>query len=159
MELTAAYSSSGAYPASVTTMDGTTSTAYNESMDRLEITYDAYARTQYNYTSGKLDYSVVKNDLKTAAQVGKVDYKYTWEQLTQIVSPGATYDFSYDAYGNRLTTKVGGNTLMTNSYQALNGQLTLSCLLYTSIPPIICQSVIVSPKMVTEIKTAIKGSI
>ena len=50
MQSTAAYSSSGAYPASVTTMDGTTSTAYNESMDRLEITYDAYARTQYNYT-------------------------------------------------------------------------------------------------------------
>ncbi|MCI8510144.1 MAG: hypothetical protein HFJ06_16550, partial [Lachnospiraceae bacterium] len=126
MESTATYSTSGAYPASITTMDGTTSMHYDEAMDRLSIAYDAYARTQYNYTNGKLDYSVVKNDLKTAAQIGKVDYKYTGERLTQIISPGATYNFGYDAYGNRLTTKVGSKTLMTNSYRDYNGCLEQS---------------------------------
>ena len=126
MESTATYSTSGAYPKSVTTMDGTTSTTYDETMDRLDKTEDAYARTQYNYTNGKLDYSVVKNDLKTAAQIGKVDYKDTGERLTQIISPGATYNFGYDAYGNRLTTKVGSKPLMTNSYRSNNGHLNKS---------------------------------
>ena len=126
MQSTATYSSSGAYPASVTTMDGTTSTTYDEGNDRLNSATGAYSKTEYTYTSNSLDYTITQKDKSTNTQLAQVGYQYTGEQLTQIVSPGATYDFSYDAYGNRLTTKVGGNTLMTNSYQNYNGLLEQS---------------------------------
>ncbi len=126
VQSTATYSSSGAYPASVTTMDGTTSTTYDEGNDRLTSATGAYAKTQYNYTSNALDYTVTKKDKTNNATLGEVDYEYTGERLTQLTSPGATYHFGYDAYGNRTTTKVGNRTLITNAYQAYNGVLQQS---------------------------------
>ena len=69
---------------------------------------------------------MTKKDKTNNATLGEVDYEYTGERLTQLTSPGATYHFGYDAYGNRTTTKVGNRTLITNAYQAYNGVLQQS---------------------------------
>ncbi len=53
-------------------------------------------------------------------------YNYTGERLTSITHNGFNYNFTYDGFGNRLTTKVGSQTLMTNTYGANNGWLTKS---------------------------------
>ncbi|MDE5995083.1 MAG: hypothetical protein K2G60_06185, partial [Oscillospiraceae bacterium] len=53
-------------------------------------------------------------------------YNYTDERLTSITHNGFNYNFTYDGFGNRLTTKVGSQALMTNTYAANNGLLTKS---------------------------------
>ena len=40
------------------------------------------------------------------------------------IPPTTTYNFTYDAFGNILTTKVGNTPLSTNTYEAGNGNLS-----------------------------------
>ena len=53
-------------------------------------------------------------------------YNYTGDRLTSITHNGFNYSFTYDNFGNRLSTKVGSQTLMTDTYGANNGLLTKS---------------------------------
>lgn len=53
-------------------------------------------------------------------------YGYTGDRLTSITHNGFNYSFTYDNFGNRLSTKVGSQTLMTDTYGANNGLLTKS---------------------------------
>ena len=53
-------------------------------------------------------------------------YGYTGDRLTSITHNGFNYGFTYDSFGNRLSTKVGSQTLMTDTYGANNGLLTKS---------------------------------
>ena len=53
-------------------------------------------------------------------------YNYTGDRLTSITHNGFNYGFTYDNFGNRLSTKVGSQTLMTDTYGANNGLLIKS---------------------------------
>ena len=53
-------------------------------------------------------------------------YAYEKDRLKSITHNGFSYHFTYDGYGNRLTTKVGSRTLNTNQYESGNGRLIKS---------------------------------
>ena len=68
-------------------------------------------------------------NLTSVVSGGKtVSYSYDDSQtrLTGITHNGFNYNFTYDVFGNVLTTKAAGTTLMTNTYGAGNGLLTKS---------------------------------
>ena len=77
-------------------------------------------------------YNTAQNKLTSVTQAGtKVNYTYAGNRLSGITytgtasgSPSESYSFDYDSYGNVKSTKVGGQTLSTNTYGAKNGALT-----------------------------------
>ena len=70
--------------------------------------------------------STVATGIDGTKQTISNKYNYTNQRLTSITHNGFNYNFTYDGFGNRLTTKVGSQTLMTNTYGANNGMLTKS---------------------------------
>ncbi len=69
--------------------------------------------------------------LGVSAQDTSVKYTYANNRLSQISfgygsanSYNETYNFTYDVYGNVLTTKVGSKSLSTNHYLPYNGGLS-----------------------------------
>jgi len=83
-------------------------------------TYDTTGKLTGVYPasySSNTSYSRVTN----AENVG---YTYNAQnQLTSISTNSTTYTFSYDAYHNPTSTKVGSNSLATYSYNANNGKV------------------------------------
>ena len=53
-------------------------------------------------------------------------YTYTNDLLTNIEHNQTNYQISYDEYGNQQNVKVGNNNLITNTYEANNGNLIKS---------------------------------
>lgn len=49
---------------------------------------------------------------------------YCKTYLNRITSPGTTYSFTYDDFGNILSTKIGDTALSTNTYESGNGNLS-----------------------------------
>lgn len=74
--------------------------------------------TNYTYNAN--------NDWITGASdtMGSVSYSYATRRLAQVTTPSTTYKFSYDVFGNPVSTKIGSRTLLTNSYAENNGNLT-----------------------------------
>lgn len=78
--------------------------------------------TEYTYEadSDKL----TKVEVKSGGAVkGAVEYGYVKDQLDTITHNGFDYSFTYDTFGNPLSTKVAGQTLSTNIYGPRNGFL------------------------------------
>ena len=102
-----------------------------------------YATTySYNLKNGRLNsatdregnctsytYDNASGAVKSVSSAGKtVSYAYdsTDTKLSKITHNGFAYNFEYDAFGKVTKTKVDNVTLMTNTYQANNGNLTKS---------------------------------
>ncbi len=75
--------------------------------------------TSYRYNA--------KNDQLQQVTSGDTSVTYTYDasntSLEAITCHSGTYQFAYDTYGNVVTTKVGEQTLSTNTYAANNGKL------------------------------------
>lgn len=79
--------------------------------------------TTYSYNSNY----TIPTGVTTAGT--SVNYTYAYDRLTGIAFSGTdgkseSYGFNYDIYGNTLSTKVGSQTLSTNTYASNNGVLT-----------------------------------
>ena len=110
---------------------------------RTETDQHGYATTySYNLKNGRLNsvtdregnctsytYDNASGAVKSVSSAGKtVSYGYdsTDTKLSKITHNGFAYNFEYDAFGKVTKTKVDNVTLMTNTYQANNGNLTKS---------------------------------
>ena len=124
IESSMTYTSNGAYASSVTDSRGqTTNYTYLENRGLLSTQEDPRGNvTQYTY-NGSSD-KLTKVEQKSGGVVkAAVEYGYTKDQLTRITHNGFDYTFTYDKFGNPLTTKVAGQTLSTNIYGPRNGFL------------------------------------
>ena len=125
-EATATYDQKGVHIKTVSDMDGVAAEYSYGDSDKLFSLTGRTSTTMYISPDDELNYAVWergKNDTNLSA---KVHYYYTGKNLTKIISPGATYNFEYDAFGNRTKTKVGSTALMTNTYMADNRSLSES---------------------------------
>ena len=78
--------------------------------------------TSYIYNA---DNGLVKS-VTSGGKTVSYDYNNAGTQLKSITHNGFKYNFVYDNFGNVTQTKVGSAVLMTNTYQAKNGNLTKS---------------------------------
>ena len=96
---------------------------YDKQSGRLNSTTDAEDnRTEYTYNADNGNLTKVTAGGKTVSYA----YDSSKTRLTGITHNGFNYNFTYDAFGNVLTTKAAGTTLMTNTYGSGNGLLTKS---------------------------------
>ena len=128
-----------------------TDSKYSDSGDKLEYTIDSLRnKTTYGYKTNDLRVASVTQNDKTVnyeyyngtslvkkiwSQFTNIDgtlqraensYEYENDRIKSITHNGFSYNFTYDNFGNRLTTSVGNRLLMTNQYGANNGLLTRS---------------------------------
>lgn len=90
---------------------------------RVESVEDANGNvTEYEYYE---DNGLVKS-VTSGGKTVSYDYNNAGTQLKSITHNGFKYNFVYDNFGNITQTKVGSAVLMTNTYQAKNGNLTKS---------------------------------
>ena len=118
----AEYDENGIHTKNITTMDGTVAAYEYAADDRVTrvIGQKSYTKNIYSKTGNKLDYSVSEKRVSDNTEMSAVDYNHTGQYLTSISTPGMEYSFEYDAFGNRTNTKVGNQTLMTNTYMPDN---------------------------------------
>ena len=91
---------------------------YDDDMGTLSAVRDKRGNTtSYTYNA--------YNDWITGVSdtTGAVSYSYATRRLSQVTTPSTTYQFTYDAFGNPVSTKIGNRTLLTNSYDDNNGVL------------------------------------
>ncbi|MBP3923084.1 MAG: DNRLRE domain-containing protein [Ruminiclostridium sp.] len=128
----ATYTPDGNYLKTLTDSRGNTSAyVYNTSMGLLAKFTDALDnRTLYGYNGNNNRLIAVANDSNKNGSFDTSDimvsYSYLRGRLSTITHNGFNYAFTYDNFGNMLTTSAGGNTLVTNTYQDKNGLLTKS---------------------------------
>ena len=128
-----------------------TDSKYSDSGDKLESTIDSLRNeVKYNYKTNDLRVASVTQNDKTVnyeyydgtslikriwSQYTNIDgttktaengYVYENDRIKSITHNGFSYNFTYDNFGNRLTTSIGNMLLMTNQYDANNGRLTRS---------------------------------
>ena len=128
-----------------------TDSEYSESGDRLISTTDSLRnKVEYGYEGDSLRVAFVKQNNKRINYIyaGKTNlvreawseftavdgsprfasnyYEYENDRISSITHNGFSYNFTYDNFGNRLTTSVGNRLLMTNQYGANNGLLVKS---------------------------------
>ncbi|MBQ2798055.1 MAG: DNRLRE domain-containing protein, partial [Ruminiclostridium sp.] len=132
IDSSATYTQNGNYLATLTDARGNTSAYdYNTTTGLLSKFTDALDnRTIYAYNGNNnrltaVAYDQNKNGLGDSTDT-IVSYAYSKGRLSTITHNGFNYGFTYDDFGNMLTTTVGGNTLVTNTYQDKNGLLTKS---------------------------------
>ena len=82
--------------------------------------------TQYVYDDDTEQLKTVKTyktdeNGKNVALSSPVNYTYSGSKLSTINYGSDTYSFTYDSFGNVLSTKVGEKPLSTNTYGANNG--------------------------------------
>ncbi len=92
---------------------------YNSNKGTLSSVTDKRGNTT-NYTYNAY------NDWITGASdaTGSIGYAYDAHRLSGVTTPSTTYQFTYDVFGNPVSTKIGNRTLLTNSYGSNNGNLT-----------------------------------
>ena len=116
----AAYDATGSFLTGATDARGNTSTySYTANKGLLASATDAKGtKTTYSYNAS--------NDRLASVTSGSasVSYSYTSSgQLQAVAHNGFSYTFSYDSFGNILSTSVGGQTLGTSTYGSGNGNL------------------------------------
>ena len=124
IESSMTYTDNGAYASSVTDSRGqATNYTYLENRGLLSTQEDPRGNvTQYTYNS--MSDKLTKVEQKSGGVVkAAVEYGYTKDQLTRITHNGFDYTFTYDRFGNPLSTQVAGQTLSTNIYGPRNGFL------------------------------------
>lgn len=119
MESSAEYTPNGNYLSKVTAADGTSvSYAYDSNKGTLNNVTEPSAVTENNTVVTNYEYHP-NNDLLTKVTQGnsQVFYVYNNRKLQEITSPvGTKYLFTYNAFNQRESTKIGNTTLATNTY-------------------------------------------
>ncbi len=78
-----------------------------------------------NYTYNDYNYLTAVSATASQGVVHTVGYAYDdYWRLKKITHNGFDYEFTYDKWGNVTSTSAGGHTLSTNTYSALDGNLT-----------------------------------
>ena len=128
----ATYTANGNYLSTLTDARGNSSAyVYGENTGLLTKFTDALDnRTLYAYNLDNKRLTAVAYDKNKNGQGDDpdtiVNYAYSKGRLSTITHNGFTYGFTYDDFGNMLTTSAGGNTLVTNTYGSNNGMLLSS---------------------------------
>ncbi|MCR4651016.1 MAG: DNRLRE domain-containing protein [Lachnospiraceae bacterium] len=131
------YTDNGNFLASTTGNNGATSTySYDEKSGKIGYetlpAYDGDAKVAvaYDYDSSERLSSVTRKgvnaDGSDASGTNERSIKYTYgafSDLTGIEHNGFTYGYTYDEFGNVLTTSVAGTVTQTNTYNPGNGSL------------------------------------
>ncbi len=120
IESSADYSDDGRFIKSVTDQVGNTYTYDTNTTNGLlnSIIDPNNSTTNYTYDSKLRITDIVKNN-------HKVSYKYdTNNNLSDIVFGTDNYKFNYDNFNNTSSVKINNNTLVTNTYEPHNGNLT-----------------------------------
>ena len=122
IEASAEYSTNGNYQTKlVDELGNSTQYEYNQTKGTLTKVTDAKnSETTYEYDN-------LNRITKVSKQVNSKNYNntYTYENdaIKTITHNGFSYSFIYDNFGNVKQTKVGNQTLATNTYEANNGNL------------------------------------
>lgn len=122
IEAKAQYTSNGNYLSKLIDQKGNeTKYEYNQTAGTLTKVTDA-KNNQTNYTYDSLKRTTEVN--KTASGLNyKNNYTYANDKLNTITHNGFNYSFTYDKFGNTNQVKIGNQILVTNGYQANNGNL------------------------------------
>ncbi len=119
----AVYTASGQYPAAVTDeLGNTTSYQYQESKGQLQSVTNAKNHTT-SYTYLPNTNLLSKVSVPNGSLTHEIEYTYENDRLKQISAGDSLYQFSYDCFGNPLTTLINTFQLVTNHYQPNNGLL------------------------------------
>ena len=124
IETGSTYTTNGAYVSQTSDQDGhTESYSYNETKGTLTKYTDKMGRiTNYSYDANTDAVTSVSQTLSNGQTVSN-SYTYDNYRLKTISHNGFNYSFNYDNFGNVTQTKVGSQTLSTNTYGANNGDL------------------------------------
>lgn len=124
IETSAHYTANGAFTDYTTDQDGVReSYQYNDAKGTLtSFTAKNGSVTNYTYDANTDALTGVSQTL-TGGQKVQNGYTYENDHLKTISHNGFQYSFAYDSFGNVTQTKVGGQTLSTNTYGANNGDL------------------------------------
>jgi len=119
------YTANDKYLATATDETGNTTTYnYNNITGTLGSITDANGKTT-NYVYDNLD-RVTEVNSTAGTSTYKNSYTYLNDRLNTIIHNNTTYTFVYDNFGNQKQVKVGDQALITNNYEANNGNLTNS---------------------------------
>ena len=122
LESSAEYNSDGSLVTKVTDTRGNSTTyAYEGNPGLVTKATDAKGNaTAYTYDPN--------TDAVTSVTAGGVTNGYTYEddRIKTITHNGFDYSFLYDSFGNTTATKVGNQTLLSNTYGPFNGLLQSS---------------------------------
>ncbi len=119
IESNATYTDDGRFISSVTdSLENTSLYNYNEVNGLLKSVTDPNNNsTNYTYDT-KLRLTNIKKGTE------QVSYQYNSKDLlSKIIFGTDNYNFTYDQFNNPLTTKINNNPLVTNTYEANNGNL------------------------------------
>ncbi|MBO5021696.1 MAG: RHS repeat-associated core domain-containing protein, partial [Clostridia bacterium] len=113
-----AYSTNGKYLLSSTNELGTVTENRYDNYDNISKTiYDTdNTENSINYTYDTSDRIKTVSQKRNSSNTATVQYNYTNNQLSSINHNGFNYSFNYNNFGSVLTTNVGNNTLITNTY-------------------------------------------
>ncbi|MBR6918369.1 MAG: DNRLRE domain-containing protein, partial [Clostridia bacterium] len=116
-----AYNERGDLTASADSHGNTMSYLYKEGQVK-EIRDASDAKVSYEYNNSRLP---ILSQFNKGDTTRNVVYGYNSNNyLTKLTSPGGTvYNFTYDSFGRKTSTKVGQTTLSTNTYNG-KGELT-----------------------------------
>lgn len=122
IENTAKYTANGGYQTETTDeMGNTTKYVYDDKTGNLTLTRDA------NNKETKYSYDKLGNVTQVSKTVGTKNYTNTYsienDRIKTIKHNNFSYSFVYDNFGNVTQTKVGSKVLITNHYEANNGDL------------------------------------
>lgn len=119
----AAYTSNGNYIKTLTDSFGKSITYnYNETKGTLSSLVDVKGdTTTYAYDSNLDILTSVSNTVD--GQAVKSSYTYLNDRINTITHNGFSYTFDYDSLGNNTSVNVGGQNLITNTYESRTGKL------------------------------------
>ncbi|MGN0178101.1 MAG: DNRLRE domain-containing protein, partial [Monoglobaceae bacterium] len=120
----ATYTSNGAFVSQTSDQDGRTETfVYNDAKGTLTSYTDKKGNvTNYTYDTNTDAVTSVSQTLSNGQTVSN-NYTYINDRLSTISHNGFNYSFVYDVFGNVTQTRVGSQTLCTNTYGTNNGDL------------------------------------
>lgn len=125
IESKAGYTSNGNYTTQLEDQLGNKTTyAYDTAKGTTSKITDANGNV-INYTYDGLD-RLNKVSMTNGSQTYQNQYTYENDRLKAITHNGFNYSFVYDTFGNQKQVKIGDITLITNNYDARNGNLNNS---------------------------------
>ena len=82
--------------------------------------------TDANNNSTSYTYDAAENLLSVSSGNASNSYVYANNKLSALSHNGFRYNFSYNSYGNVVSTKIGNSPLITHTYEGNNGNLVQS---------------------------------
>ncbi|MDP4120680.1 MAG: RHS repeat-associated core domain-containing protein, partial [Bacillota bacterium] len=123
MHTVTTYDSTGQYITSQTDESGKTTSYGVNSNNGLATTITDQNGNVKNYTYNPYNYKTTAVSNSTGTVQNTYSYN-SYGQLTTINHNSFNYSFTYDVWGNIITTNVGTQTLATNTYASYDGDLT-----------------------------------